>query len=237
MHEVVDLKVLYFGTPVVLLGTRNEDGSPNVAPMSSAWWLGDSCMLGMGNNSQTAANLLRERECVLNLAPSSMADAVDRLALLTARSEIPEYRVRQGYRYERDKFGAAGLTEQAAELVGAPRVEECPVQLECVVTTHHPFGDPEPDATAFQARVVRAHVAKDLVIPGTRYVDPVAWDPLIMKFCEFFGGGRNVRPSRLAEGWGMPHELADRRGQTAGPAPLAALDSSHSSPIDRRRAG
>ncbi|MFG3253864.1 flavin reductase family protein [Streptomyces sp. NPDC048172] len=248
MHEVVDLKVLYFGTPVVLLGTRNEDGSPNVAPMSSAWWLGDSCMLGMGNNSQTAANLRRERECVLNLAPSSMADAVDRLALLTGRREIPEYRVRQGYRYERDKFGAAGLSEQAAETVRAPRVGECPVQLECVVTAHHPFGDPdpgrEPDATAFQVRVVRAHVEKELVIPGTHYVDPVAWDPLIMKFCEFFGGGRNVRPSRLAEGWGMPHDLDDGHGAQAtprfpAPGPRDSRDSraSHSSPIERSRAG
>jgi hypothetical protein len=28
-----------------------------------------------------------------------------------------------------------------------------------------------------------------------------------MKFCEFFGEGRNVYPSRLAEGWRMPHAL------------------------------
>jgi hypothetical protein len=26
-----------------------------------------------------------------------------------------------------------------------------------------------------------------------------------MKFCEFFGGGEHVHPSRLAEGWRMPH--------------------------------
>jgi hypothetical protein len=28
-----------------------------------------------------------------------------------------------------------------------------------------------------------------------------------MKFCEFFGGGENIHPSRLAEGWNMPHRL------------------------------
>lgn len=28
-------KILYFGTPVVLLSARNEEGSPNLAPMSS----------------------------------------------------------------------------------------------------------------------------------------------------------------------------------------------------------
>ncbi len=40
MHRVIDPSILYFGTPVVLVSSLNEDGSPNVAPMSSAWWLG-----------------------------------------------------------------------------------------------------------------------------------------------------------------------------------------------------
>jgi flavin reductase (DIM6/NTAB) family NADH-FMN oxidoreductase RutF len=212
MHKISELKVLYFGTPVVLIGSRNEDGSANLAPMSSAWWLDDSCMLGLANSGQTAANLLRERECVLNLASSSMVDAVDRLALLTGRAVISDYRMRQGYRYEPDKFGAAGLTEQPAELVRAPRVEECPIQLECVVSAAHPFGGPETKVTAFQVRVVRAHIEEELIIPGTHYVDPLKWDPLIMKFCEFFGGGRNVYPSRLAEGWNMPHQLQRAAG-------------------------
>lgn len=44
-------------------------------------------------------------------------------------------------------------------------------------------------------------------MPGTHSVDPLRWDPLIMKFCEFFAGGDNVHPSWLAEGWRMPHRL------------------------------
>lgn len=48
--------------------------------MSSAWWLGKSCMLGFGARSQTPANLLRERECVLNLPSVEQVAAVDRLA-------------------------------------------------------------------------------------------------------------------------------------------------------------
>ena len=213
MHVAIDLKVLYFGTPVVLIGSRNPDGTANLAPMSSAWWLGQSCMLGLGNSAQTTANLLRERRCVLNLAPSSMAGAVDRLALTTAAPVVPAHKAAIGYRYDRDKFATAGLTEQAGEIVAAPRVAECPIQLECEVAAAHPFGAPEPHATAFQVTVIRAHVEEDLLVPGTHYVDPVRWDPLIMKFCELFGGGDNVYPSRLAAGWRMPHRLratADR---------------------------
>jgi flavin reductase (DIM6/NTAB) family NADH-FMN oxidoreductase RutF len=207
MHVALDLKVLYFGTPVVLIGSRNPDGSANLAPMSSAWWLGQSCLLGLGNSAQTTANLRRERGCVLNLAPSSLVGAVDRLAMTTAATEVPPYKAAIGYRHEPDKFATAGLTEQAGQLVNAPRVAECPIQLECRVDAAHPFGSPEPHATAFQVTVVRAHVEEGLLVPGTRYVDPLRWDPLIMKFCEFFGGGEPVHASRLAEGWRMPHQL------------------------------
>ncbi|GAA2133810.1 flavin reductase [Glycomyces algeriensis] len=203
VHVRADLKVLYFGTPVVLIGSRNPDGSANLAPMSSAWWLGQSCMLGMGSRSRTTANLLRERECVLNLVASDMAAAVDRLAPLTGSDPVPEGKLAKGYRFEADKFGAAGLTEQESELVQAPRVAECPIQLECVVEEAHVFGG---TATAFEVRVVRAHVEERLVIPGTDYIDPVAWDPLIMKFCEYFGEGANVAPSSLASAWRMPHQ-------------------------------
>jgi flavin reductase (DIM6/NTAB) family NADH-FMN oxidoreductase RutF len=203
MHVSPDLKVLYFGTPVVLVSTRNADGSANLAPMSSAWWLKQSCMLGMGNRSQTAGNLLRERECVLNLASADMAAHVDLLAPLTGTTPVPEAKAAKGYRFEADKFGAAGLTPQASERVAAPRVAECPIQLECAVDAVHTFAE---TASAVEVRVVRAHVEERLVIPGTDYIDPVGWDPLIMKFCEFFGGGANVHPSRLAEAWRMPHQ-------------------------------
>ncbi|MFI6156023.1 flavin reductase family protein [Kitasatospora sp. NPDC051170] len=207
MHVVPGLKVLYFGTPVVLVSTLNEDGTPNLAPISSAWWLGQHCMIGLGNNAQTTANLLREGECVLNLPSSEMVDAVDRIALTTGKPTLVEYKVEQGYRYEPDKFGAAGLTEQPSDLVKPPRAAECPVQLECRLVEAHPFGGPKRHATAFEVEVLRAHVEESLVIPGTHYVDPLGWDPLIMKFCEFFGGAENVHPSRLAEGWKMPHRI------------------------------
>ncbi len=51
--------ILYFGTPVILISTINEDGTANLAPMSSAWWLGWRCMLGFTNMSQTPQNLLK----------------------------------------------------------------------------------------------------------------------------------------------------------------------------------
>jgi len=83
-------KMLYFGTPVVLISSLNEDGSTNIAPMSSAWWVGKTAMLGMSVNSQTVRNLERRPRVVLNLVDASMVDAIDRLALLTGRADVPE---------------------------------------------------------------------------------------------------------------------------------------------------
>jgi hypothetical protein len=58
--------------------------------------------------------------------------------------------------------------------------------------------------------VVRAHAAEHLIVPGTQHIDPLRWDPLIMKFCEFFGGGTPAGPSRLARAWQIPETAPAR---------------------------
>jgi flavin reductase (DIM6/NTAB) family NADH-FMN oxidoreductase RutF len=203
MHITVEPSILYLGTPVVLISTRNEDGSTNVAPMSSAWWLGWNCMLGLGAKGHTAANLLREGECVLNLPSVAQVEPVNRLARLTGSDPVPPHKVAMGYRTERDKLGVAGLTAMLSDLVQAVRVAECPVQLEAVLEKTHPFGnrpDKAPGAYAFEVRVVRAHVDESLLVPGTENrIDPDKWRPLMMSFCQFYGLGERVWDSTLAQ--------------------------------------
>lgn len=209
MHVTITPRVLYFGTPVVLVSTENEDGSANLAPMSSAWWVGQSCMLGLDQSSKTTANLARSGECVLNLASPALVSAVDRLALLTGTEDVPNHKLAKGYLYQPDKFGAAGLTEMPSEVVRPPRVAECAVQLEAIVERTHPFAEEGSGVVAIETRIVRVHVEEDLLVPENhRYIDADQWDPLIMKFCEFYGAGQNLHPSLLAAGWGMPRRAA-----------------------------
>src|SRR5512136_82852 len=104
MHRTTEPAILYFGTPVVLVSSLNEDGSPNLAPISSAWWLGRSCVLGFGARSKTPANILRTGECVLNLPSVEQVGAVDRLARTTGSDPVPPHKVAMGYRTEKDKF-------------------------------------------------------------------------------------------------------------------------------------
>lgn len=200
MHKTIVPKILYFGTPVVIISTLNEDGSPNLAPMSSAWWLDQSCMLGMGSRSKTAGNLIREMECVINLPSSDLVGAVDRLALTTGTNPVPEYKVRKNYEYVKDKFGHAGLTPVASESVRPPRVAECAAQLEAVVTRCHEFSAAEDFALAIEVRIVRAHIEEAVLNSERRhYIDTDKWRPLIMSFCEYYELGANVHPSRLAK--------------------------------------
>jgi flavin reductase (DIM6/NTAB) family NADH-FMN oxidoreductase RutF len=205
MHITIEPKILYFGTPVVLISSMNADGSANLAPMSSAWWLGQSAMLGMSTRSQTVANLRRDPHCVLNLPSADLVGAVDRLALLTGRYPVPAYKQKMGYIYEPDKFGAARLTPQPATLVAPPRVAECPVQLEAVIERMHDFGPAEDMLTAMEASMLRVHIDETLVVPGHQdHIDPEQWNPLIMNFCEFFGLSGKVHDSRLGEVYGPP---------------------------------
>jgi flavin reductase (DIM6/NTAB) family NADH-FMN oxidoreductase RutF len=203
MHISVEPSILYFGTPVVLLSTLNEDGTTNVAPMSSAWWLGWNCMLGLGASSHSGMNLRRERECVLNLPSVAEVEAVNRLARLTGSNPVPPWKQSVGYRHEKNKCEIAGLTSSPSTEVRAPRIDQCPVQLEAVLERHQPFGqgpDKEPGAIAYEVRVVRAHVDEAILVPNSEHrIDPDRWRPLIMSFCRFYGLGAEVFSSTLAE--------------------------------------
>jgi len=196
MHRTIEPTILYFGTPVVLISTLNPDGSPNLAPMSSAWWLGWTCMLGLGQMGQTSDNLIRTRECVLNLPSQELVAQVDRLALTTAKDPVPDRKREWGYHWEPDKFGVSGLTPVEAELVQPPRVRECPVQLEGIVHHWRPFGK-HVNANVFEVHIERVHIEEELLHGA--HIDAERWRPLIMSFCRFFGLSGEVHPSRLAE--------------------------------------
>lgn len=204
MHSPIDPAILYFGTPVVLVSSENADGSANLAPMSSAWWLGRSCMLGFGARSHTPANILRTGQCVLNLPSVHQAAAVDRLARTTGSDPVPPHKQAMGYRHERDKFAIAGLTALNSDVVRPPRVAECPVHLEATLEAVHPLAVRDEQRrgglVALEVRVVRVHVEDALRLAGhTDRIDPARWRPLLMSFQRFFGMGDEVHPSRLAE--------------------------------------
>lgn len=222
-HVAAEPAILYFGTPVVLISSRNPDGSANLAPMSSIFWLGWRCVIGLDSTSRTTQNLLREREGVLNLPDAAQVGAVDALALTTGSDPVPERKRMRGYVHEGAKFARAGLTPAASETVAAPRALECPVQLEVKVEAVHGLAEGDPTLqralTSFELRVTRVHLASGILADGDpNRVDPDKWRPLIMSFQRFYGLSEEVAPSRLA---GIPEasyrspDVARARGEAA----------------------
>jgi flavin reductase (DIM6/NTAB) family NADH-FMN oxidoreductase RutF len=195
--------ILYFGTPVALISSQNADDSVNLAPMSSVFWLGWRAVLGLSAASQTAQNLCRTREAVINLPSSDMADVVDRLALTTGADPVPEYKIGRGYRHVRDKFALAGLMPIASETVRPPRAAQLPVQLEARIEAIHALAADDAvlrgKTLTFEARITRVHLDASIVLDGNpNRVDPERWRPLIMSFAQFYGLGPRVQPSTLA---------------------------------------
>lgn len=204
MHIKSEPSILYFGTPVVLISTKNENDSDNVAPMSSVFWLGWRCIIGLAATSKTTQNLIRNRECVLNLPSVNEAPAVNRLAKTTGSDPVPDGKQLKGYRYEPDKFAIAGLSKTPADTVNPPRISECPVQMEAVVEAIHSVA--ESDAAmcgriiTFELRITRVFLHDSIIMNNNPdRVDPDKWKPLIMSFQQFYTLGVKVQYSTLAE--------------------------------------
>ncbi|RDW85885.1 hypothetical protein BP5796_04210 [Coleophoma crateriformis] len=192
-HSPINPAILYWGTPVVLITTTNEDSTSNISPISSAFWLGDHCMLGLAAYSQTVINLQRTKQCVLNLPSDDMTAAINALACTTGTKDVPSGKAQRGYRYEKDKFSVAGLTEQASERVAPPRIQECPAQMEAEVVGIYEMMRDGPESIsgsllAIEVKVLRTYVEDRLRLRGyENRVDPLAWRPMIMSFQHLFG--------------------------------------------------
>jgi len=171
MHIKSEPSILYFGTPVVLISTLNEDGTSNLAPMSSAFWLGWCYIFGLFAKSKTTQNMIRTGECVLSLPFVEELAAVNCLARTTGSNPVPESKIHKGYRHESDKFGIAeDDLGQRGNLV-------------CI-----------------EVRIQRVHIEESILMNGEpNRINPNKWRPLIMSFQEFYGLGPQLQVSTLGQ--------------------------------------
>lgn len=195
-------KILYFGTPVAIVSSLNEDGSANLAPISSFWALGWTLVLGLLNDTKTLDNLVSNPECVVNIPSPELWQQVEQLAPLTGLDPVPEEKAAK-FRHAKDKFAAAGLTPITSECVRAPRVRECPAHLEARVRKVHRLeGDRRlrelTGGAAVEVEVLRVHVRKDFVA-GEHYVNAERWQPLIYNFRHYYGLGKELGKTFRAE--------------------------------------
>jgi flavin reductase (DIM6/NTAB) family NADH-FMN oxidoreductase RutF len=188
IFRTIEPKILYFGTPVALISSLNEDGTTNLAPISSFWALGWTLMLGLLDETKTAENLARHPECVVNLPSPDLWRNVEKLAPLTGKSPVPAIKAAQ-FRFEHDKFGAADLTPMASELVQPARATECPIHMEARVHRLHRMHGEKlgklGGGVAAEVEILRMHAASELIL-GESYIDTTKWSPLLYNFRHYF---------------------------------------------------
>jgi len=186
--RTIEPSILYFGTPVALISSLNEDGTTDLAPMSSFWALGWTIVLGLLTETKTADNLQVGADCVVNIPSPDLWQHVEKLAPLTAKNPVPELKAKQ-FRFEPKKFEACGLTPLKSEVVKPDRVKECPVHLEArVAGVHHLSGGRLGrlgGGVATEVEVLRVHVSDELIVKE-RHIDPEKWSPLIYNFRHYF---------------------------------------------------
>jgi flavin reductase (DIM6/NTAB) family NADH-FMN oxidoreductase RutF len=186
--RAIEPKILYFGTPVALISSQNEDGSTNLAPISSFWALGWTAMLGLLDETKTADNLARWPECVVNIPSLEMWQQVEKLAPPTGKNPVPEIKARQ-FRFEPNKFDASGLSPMASEVVKPEGAKECPVHLEARVVRLHTLSGEKLNVlgggVAAEVEVLRVPVANEFIL-GDNHIYPEKWSPLIYNFRHYF---------------------------------------------------
>ncbi|KAF3073181.1 Uncharacterized protein CFAM422_004891 [Trichoderma lentiforme] len=204
-HSIISPAILYWGTPVVLVSSENEDGSENICAISSAFWLGHRCILGFAAESKTPVNILRTGQCVVNLPDDSMARHVNLLADTTGTENVSDSKKDRGYRYVKDKWTCAELTPQKSDLVRPRRILECPVQMECELAEAHQVMKDYPDLkgviVCIELKILRTHVVDSIRMQGyPNRIDPDKWRPMIMSFQELYGlGGGKLAKSTLGK--------------------------------------
>lgn len=190
-------KILYYGTPVVLLNTLNEDGTTNITPISSSWGLGDCIILGLGLGGKAIENLQRGSDCVVNIPDPSLWENVEALAPFTGSNPVPDYKQDSGFRHEKDKFGTARLTPKDSKTVKPSRIDECPLQIEAKVK-HIRIPEYSPIFGIVEVQAVHVHAHQNIVIDD-HHVDPSKWSPLIYNFRHYFELGNELGKTFRAE--------------------------------------
>ncbi|NRD76754.1 flavin reductase family protein [Bacillus sp. BRMEA1] len=194
---VIRPKILYYGTPVILLNTLNEDETTNISPISSSWALGPFIFLGLSTLGKAYENIVRHRECVMNLPDSQLWEHVERLAPYTGKYPVPDMKKSMGFSFEKEKYSASGLTECASHNVAPTRISECPLQLEAAVL-HIRVPEYAPDLAIIETEVKKVHAHQHILLDNA-HIDPTKWSPLIYNFRHYFGLGRELGKSFRAE--------------------------------------
>lgn len=145
---------------ISVITTWKEGRIPNACLQAWSTYTGDSggyyVIFSIMNNNHTYKNILRGKEFIVNF-PNT--DEFSRCSATVENNDD-----------ETDEIAAAGLMVETAQVVDAPRIKECFLNLECRLGWHRPLHD-ESLWHVFAGEVVHVAVESEYVKAnsGRRY--------------------------------------------------------------------
>jgi len=162
------LTALVAPRPIAWVSTLNEDQTVNVAPFSFFNVFGSQpplLIFNCGNRPEggpkdTARNVEREKEFVVNLVDETVVEAMNQSA-----KALP---------YGETELDLHDCTPAASQGIRTPRVAEAPVALECTLHKIEMIGNNR----LIYGLIGKAHVRDGLLDPETHYIAPPAYKPI-----------------------------------------------------------
>jgi len=143
--------------PIFLITTRKANGNPNACLHSWGFLVGDrdnyTSILGLLDYYHTYENILREGEWCLNFP--RMDDYQKCFETIHVNNPT------------NDEITEAGLTVELSQVIRAPRIAECPINLECQLEWHRPLNE-NSQWHLLAGRIVHVAMDDNAVVP-----DPV----------------------------------------------------------------
>jgi len=157
--------------PIAVVGTKNEDGTNNLAPFSfftavsakpMIVVLGPMIRSSNGEIKDTSRNIEREKEFTISIVSEKIMDEIN-----LCSTELP---------YGEDEFKFAGLTPLASEKIKAMRVKESPIHFECILRDIIKYGDKPGAGWLIAGEVVKVHGQEELYESGRIHTQK--WNPI-----------------------------------------------------------
>lgn len=145
--------------PIAFVSTISDGGVHNLAPFSFFNGVGSNppavvfspCTKADGTSKDTIINLRSVPECVVNVVPFNIRDAMNQASF--------------AYPPDVDEFDAAGFTHLPSQFVRPRRVAQSPVQMECKLLQIVPVGDGPLSANICVCHVLCFHIAAEVYVP------------------------------------------------------------------------
>jgi flavin reductase (DIM6/NTAB) family NADH-FMN oxidoreductase RutF len=165
MKRSLGAKTILYPTPVVVVGTYDKQGKPN---MMTAAWVGVCCSkppciaVSLRKATYTYSNIVERRAFTVNSPSENYVKEIDYVGLVSGKKV--------------DKFSATKLTPVKSDLVDAPYVKEFPLVLECKLLHTIEIGL----HTQFIAEILDVKAEESILerdLPSMKKMNPILFAP------------------------------------------------------------